>query len=272
MNIAVINATQGGLPDEDIQDTIRAVNHQIRMDFAPYWGITASLRLQGAEGFQPNAENDRVRGDGVIYIWNQANLPGALGYHFLNNRGLPYGFVFWNLAGHQWTVTLSHEALEILADPEANRFAVGPHPDGSGSAASYEVCDAVQADTYGIDGIELSDFVLPLYFTLEDEAGSRNSFLGRGNPALGSFRVRPGGYMAYYDLSEEKWEAVYGETLTKEAEQLVESKTQQGITSRRNRYEARIVERDARGIQLKEDTKGKSVEEICELMREATRC
>ena len=35
----------------------------------------------------------------------------------------------------------------------------------------YEMCDAVQAEKYTIDEIEVSNFVLPLYFTKKEESG-----------------------------------------------------------------------------------------------------
>ena len=40
------------------------------------------------------------------------------------------------------------------------------------------MCDAVQAESYTIDEVEVSNFVLPLYFTGGEELGG-NDFLGR---------------------------------------------------------------------------------------------
>ena len=48
---------------------------------------------------------------------------GALGYHEMSSRGTPLGKVFAGLdmrLGTSWTVTLSHELLEMLADPWIN--------------------------------------------------------------------------------------------------------------------------------------------------------
>jgi len=102
-----------------------------------------------------------------------------------------------------WTVTLSHEALELVGDPEANLLVQGPHPEHPKRQVFhwFEMCDAVQAETYGVDGIEVSNFVLPLYFTSSAERGGRNDFLGvkhRGK-TLQSFGVNPGGYIGFYD-------------------------------------------------------------------------
>jgi hypothetical protein len=63
------------------------------------------------------------------------------------------------------------------------------------------MCDAVQDESYEVDGVEVSSFVLPLYFTLEEQAGGRNDFLGRahGGKKLRSFGINPGGYVGFFD-------------------------------------------------------------------------
>ena len=63
------------------------------------------------------------------------------------------------------------------------------------------MCDAVQAETYAIDGVNVSNFLLPLYFTSGDELGGRNDFLGTVTKGLTlrSFSVNPGGYVGFFD-------------------------------------------------------------------------
>jgi hypothetical protein len=65
----------------------------------------------------------------------------------------------------------------------------------------FEMCDAVQSETYVVDGQTVSNFVLPLYFTASHERGSRNDFLGTvtDGKTLRSFGVNPGGYINYFD-------------------------------------------------------------------------
>ena len=50
MIISVINLSGGAVSDKDLHDRIRAVNRQLTYDFAPYWGFTAQLRLEGKTG------------------------------------------------------------------------------------------------------------------------------------------------------------------------------------------------------------------------------
>jgi len=63
------------------------------------------------------------------------------------------------------------------------------------------MCDAVQDENYEIDGVSVSNFVLPLYFTPGAERGSRNDFLGHKHDGktLESFGINPGGYIGFYD-------------------------------------------------------------------------
>ena len=209
-NISVINHTNGRLSDPRIQKVLRAINRQIKEDFEPYWSMSAELRLEGRSVSKPSeAKHPDLRGDAIIYLWDKVSKKDPLGYHDLHFKGIPYSFVFVQIAdqiGESWTVTLSHEALEIIADPEVNLWVEGPHPDYPKNPKKnvlywYEVCDAVQGDTYTLDGIEVSNFVLPLYFTSGDEFEGRNDFLGKiyaGN-TLKSFSVNPAGYVPYYD-------------------------------------------------------------------------
>lgn len=217
MTISVINITEGALSDEQLHRAIRAINRQIAEDFAPYWGFGAQLRLEGKTGatkamtragHKPRANFDQadMRGDAVLYVHDLARIRDADGYHTTHHAGIPYGFVFLELSQklkEDWTVTLSHEALELLGDPENNLLVQGPHPKNPDRLVYhwFEVCDAVQAETYEIDGVQVSNFVLPLYFTSSAERGGRNDFLGTQveGRSLRSFSVNPGGYLNFFD-------------------------------------------------------------------------
>ena len=184
MIISVINHTDGEVPDDELQRVIRAINRQIKEDFEPYWSLGATLRLEGRSENAPSKLSlPDLRGDAILYLWNTLSVDDALGYHDKNARGIPYGFVFTALSeqlNEPWSVTLSHEALELIADPEVNLLVMGPHPADPDRTVFhwYEMSDAVQNETYQIDGVAVSNFVLPLYFTTNHEKGARNDFLG----------------------------------------------------------------------------------------------
>lgn len=207
MIISVINHTDGKIADEEIHRVVRAVNRQIEEDFRPYWSLGATVRLEGRGMKAPSRTTMLdMRGDAILYLWDEVDVDGALGYHDANARGIPYGFVFTELSselGEPWSVTFSHEALELIADPQVNLLVMGPHPADPDRTVFhwYEMADAVQTETYEIDHVAVSNFVLPLYFTGSDEPGGRNDYLGRvmaGKP-LNSFGVNPGGYIGFYD-------------------------------------------------------------------------
>ena len=243
MIISIINHTNGQIKDEELQAAIRAINRQVLEDFEPYWHLGAALRLEGRGGKRPGEQSlADMRGDAVIYLWDKSNVDAALGYHDKNHRGIPFGFVFTKIAEElkeDWTVTLSHEALELVGDPEVNLLVAGPHPSKRNRDVFhwYEMCDAVQAEIYEIDGIKVSNFLLPLYFTGGDERGGRNDFLGRSynRKTLRSFGVNPGGYVGFFNPRTGKDETFFLEG-DQEAQRRLEIKGQAKGTRRSVRY------------------------------------
>jgi hypothetical protein len=257
MIISVINHTDGKIEDEKVQIAIRAINRQIKEDFEPYWSLGATLRLEGRSGKQPDQQKPvDMRGDAIIYLWSESDVPNALGYHDRNFSGIPFGFVFTELSasiGESWSVTLSHEALELIADPEVNLLVMGPHPNPAENGRTvfhwYEMCDAVQAETYQIDEIEVSNFVLPLYFTAGDEFEGRNDFLGtiKDGKTLKSFGINPGGYVGFYDpeIQDMDTHTIRGD---KEAERRMKIKKEAEGARRAIRYQRFVGEKP--GVKL----------------------
>lgn len=214
MIISIINLTSGKVSDEELQRVIRAINRQIAEDFEPYWSFGARLRLEGNSSSTPDKQSlADMRGDAILYLWDKTDVANALGYHDSNNRGIPFGFVFTELSsqlGEPWSVTLSHEALELVGDPQVNLLVQGPHPEDPNQIVLhwFEMCDAVQSETYEIDNVSVSNFVLPLYFTFDEQAGGRNDFLSRrrAGKTLPSFGVAPGGYVGFFNPATQQHE------------------------------------------------------------------
>jgi hypothetical protein len=202
VQISVVNYDDE-LPTLELLAAIRAVNTQIERDFAPYWHMRGQLRLDAADPTRGVEELGGLKGDAIIYIVRDPD-PRYLGMHARHANGTPFGFVFRQVTPN-WTVALSHEALELLADPECNLYCKGPHPDPAEGGREvlhwFEVCDAVQSESYLIDNVAVSNFVLPLYFTGGEELDGRNDFLATRTASgrLRSFSVNPGGYVGYCD-------------------------------------------------------------------------
>lgn len=200
--ISVVNRTRT-VSDHELHRVVRAVNRQIAEDFAPYWGFGGRLRVEGpARGSIDTEALLEMRGDAVLYLLDSSIADDALGYHDRNLRGVPFGFIYLDLCaelGDPWSATLSHEALELLADPQCNLLVTGPNPRDPSLPEVYhyfEMCDAVQAQCYEIDNVTVSNFVLPSYFAPDQAEGARRDFSGTG---LRSFEVNPGGYIGFFD-------------------------------------------------------------------------
>jgi hypothetical protein len=223
MLISVVNHSHS-LADAQVQRAVRAINRQLSEDFEPYWQFGARLRLDNAPDRPAHRESHVSlphlpgrRGDAVIYLMDRASVADAEGYHDRNTGDVPFGFVFLDVceaAGDPWTGCLSHEAIELVADPLCNLLVQGPHPHDHRHLVfhSFELCDPVQGDTYELDGVKLSNFVLPGYFARGLVAGTRNDFLGRPlrGDVLAPFGIAPGGYLCFYDGDRDgdKWTSV----------------------------------------------------------------
>jgi len=150
MIISVINLTDGAIADIDLHRAIRAVNRQLREDFEPYWSFGGELRLEGKTGKGKSSRFDQadMRGDAVLYLRGVASITDAEGFHEAHFSGIPYSFVFLELSeqlGEAWTVTLSHETLELVGDPEAILLVQGPQPRHPNRQVFhwFALCDAV---------------------------------------------------------------------------------------------------------------------------------
>jgi hypothetical protein len=89
-------------------------------------------------------------------------------------------------------VTLSHELLEMLADPWINWCAMG----SDSKIYALEVCDAVEADELGyqIDGVQVSDFITPAWY--EPTSADRLDFKKHVSKEL---ELARGGYISIFD-------------------------------------------------------------------------
>jgi len=182
--IAITNASTC-LTDAQVEAAIPALQRHVSLDFRAYWDLDCQLI--------PLPKDDALPGGWwQISVIDNPDQAGALGYHELTSHGTPLGKVFAALdiqSGGSWTVTLSHELLEMLADPWINWCAQG----SDGKIYALEVCDAVEADELGylIDGVLVSDFITPAWF--EPTQADRVDFKQRISKPL---QLSAGGYIS----------------------------------------------------------------------------
>ncbi len=194
--IAVINQSTV-LADGEVLAATAAFQIQVSRDFAPVWGIDAQL-IFVPQGTQPPA------GAWWLVVLDNSDQAGALGYHDLTPDSLPLGKVFAGTDrqyGSQWTVTASHELLEMLGDPDINLCASVANADGSLRLYAYEVADACEADHYGysINNLLVSDFVYPAWFESFRQPNSAQFDYAKAITA--PFQLLSGGYIGVYDTS-----------------------------------------------------------------------
>lgn len=190
MSLIVIANRSTVLTDEQVAKITAALQTQVTRDFYPAWGVTATLKFVGLKDVIPP-------GALVLYVLDNSDQARALGYHDVTPAGLPLGkaFVKSDLDnGYQPSVTISHELLEILADPEINACAqVGRR------MYAMEVCDPCEADEFGylIGDVLVSDFVTPAWFRPTAHPAGPFDFRKLIKKPLALLK---GGYLQYLDL------------------------------------------------------------------------
>ena len=108
--------------DDQIKGLIPALQAQIDEDFRPAWGLTAKLKFK-TKLKQPHM--------GLI-IKDESDEKGDMGYHFRDGYPVAYIFAKDSMADINdidgLSSTISHEILEMIADPGVNLLAAQPPP------------------------------------------------------------------------------------------------------------------------------------------------
>ncbi len=184
-----------------------ALQKQVTRDFSPIWGVPSTVdaftRLEDVPiGYWP------------IIVSKNTHDSGAAGVH-LDKHGQPFALVHYSPS---WSLTASHECLEMLVDPFDNRLIAGQSPmeflvtvnnsrpmENQGRVEFLvEACDPCGSSdhAYTVNGVLVSDFITPRFFDPVASAGVRYSFTG----AIQRPRdVMPGGYLSWHDPITNHW-------------------------------------------------------------------
>lgn len=135
-------------------------------------------------------------------LLDTSDQQNALGYHNLTSTGLPIAKVFVKSdmdAGASWSITISHELIEMLGDSAINLTVFVQSSNTKGRLLSYELCDAPESDQYGYDinGVKVSDFVYPRWFGIP---GSTTKF-DHMDHIKHELEILPGGYIGEFDVT-----------------------------------------------------------------------
>lgn len=195
--ISIINKSTV-VPQVEFFQTCVAVSKQYARDFLPVWGISVSMTA---------SQNDQTTER--IYVVDDADQAGALGYHLEDDKAVPIGYVFAKTSKHYgeaWSATLSHELLEQIVDPFCNVSALGRW-NRKPAQIAMEVCDPVENGEYSIDGVQVSNFVTPHYYVQNAPSGSRIDYLGKLHAP---FTLDEGGYLSYCSCLN-AWHQAFGQ-------------------------------------------------------------
>ncbi len=187
--------------DVDAQTMTNAVLKQVVHDIAPAWG-----RLPPSIVFFPKGIKE-PKADLLIVILDNPDTAGALGYHDETPSGQDYAKIFVDpvlssggaiLKGKDSSVVtvssvLSHEVAEAFVDPACNSWCDGPLTvkGVSYKAVALEVGDPVEAGSYPVDNVMVSNFVTPQWFDLKNKVGPFDYMKTLSHPMT----MSPGGYL-----------------------------------------------------------------------------
>jgi len=193
-NLALVADTKKITPSQ-LTKVAAALQKQATRDFGPLWDIQANV-----SGF---ARLQDVPTDyWPVIVRDDIKTPGAAGVHEDKNRQ-PFALVQFSDA---WSLTASHETLEMLADPFGNRLVAGKSPKRGQGRVNFlvEVCDPSedQQFAYTVNGVTVSDFYTPHFFDPVAESSVRYSYTGA---VKGPRAILQGGYLSWGVPQTNEW-------------------------------------------------------------------
>lgn len=199
MIVTVAMVNRSSVPSaSDLTAFCAASNIQFARDFLPSWG--QRLGVDRVSVIAVDNESEAPLGARFHYLLDRSDIPQDVAYHEVGPDGQPVSKTFCQDAkddGEAWQVAASHENIEATADPFCNLT----FPDG---VTAFEPADAVEESDYPIDGVSLTNFVLPAWGT--DGAAAPYDFMGH---LTAPYRIEAGGYKSVKQ-PDGSWQQVMG--------------------------------------------------------------
>ena len=192
--LALVAETEDLVPIAELALVGAALQKQAVRDLAPIWDVQATVDIFASLDDVPL---------GYWPLIVVADVPGPAGGVHLDKDGQPYALIE---AGPSWSLTASHECLEMLADPFGDRLVAGPSPKPDQGRVEFlvEISDPSEdvAYSYTVNDVMVSDFYTPSYFEPVTVAGVRYSF---GGHISAPRQVLKGGYLSWHDPVSDHW-------------------------------------------------------------------
>jgi hypothetical protein len=198
--IACFNQAQTPL-GVDFNKLVAAMQAYVDQYVAPVWGTPAKLIKS----------KDFVTGAWAVVFLDDSDEADALAYHDLTPSGLPLSKVFVRTTianGDKVSVSASHELVEMLVDPAINMMTTGPDVK---TVYAYESADPVEALSFNVNGIPMSDFVYPSYF--EGFRKPNSVKFDQLAKVKRPFQILAGGYQIVWKNG--KWSQIFGSAAKK---------------------------------------------------------
>jgi hypothetical protein len=193
MNIALINQSKK-VSFKKVCTLARVIQKQVTRDFASVWKLEA--------GVEPFDKPSKIPKDYARITICDKLQKGLDGYHGSRKRK-PFARV---LANKNLSLTLSHECLELIANPYLEKTIASPSLILDQGFVKYmlEVCDPCQAERYGyvIDGTKVSDFYTPDFFDTTHSAARAYSYTKSITAPRG---LLPGGILSWMNPKTGTW-------------------------------------------------------------------
>jgi hypothetical protein len=192
--IAIVSETNQ-VSAAELEKVAGALDKQAQRDLADPWGIIASVN--------PYSSLDDVPTDyWPVIIRDDIGYSGAAGVH-LDKEGQPFALVQYD---PDWSLTASHEVLEMMVDPFGNRLVAGKSPKKGQGRVNFlvEVCDPSEDAKFGytVNGVLVADFYFESFFDPVTSSGTRYSYSG----AIQKPRdVLKGGYLSWMVPETGEW-------------------------------------------------------------------
>jgi hypothetical protein len=187
------------IPAREFTRVAAALDKQVTRDFGPIWGVPATV--------DPVFNLDDIPvGYWPIVLVDDIDESSGFGYH-ADHYGQPYALVALT---DSWSLSASHECLEMLADPFGDRMVPGPSPKEGEGRVSFlvEVCEPPESHerTYTVNDVMVSDFITPAFYDPIPAPGVRYSFTGA---IPGPREVLEGGYLSWRNHVNEHIEQLF---------------------------------------------------------------
>ncbi|HJS86029.1 MAG TPA: hypothetical protein VJ779_11280 [Acetobacteraceae bacterium] len=195
--VALVSESQQINPS-DLATVSAALQKQATRDLTQFWEMQATV-----DSF-PRLEDVPV-GYWPIILKDNIDVAGAAGVHE-DNQGQPFALVTADPDRDVWSLTCSHEMIEMLVDPFGNRLVASDSPKADQGRVQIlvEPCDPSESAefAYTINGILVSDFYSVHFFDPVAAPGVRYSFTGAIQEPR---QVLRGGYLSWADPSTDIW-------------------------------------------------------------------